>query len=74
MGLSALALLLASKEVFIHYFVVLEAAFAFVLAVVGIPELFKSRFSIPGYCCMLMPRLELSPLLVKPWWDRRIAE
>ena len=74
MGLSALALLLASKDVFMNYFVVLEAAFVVALAVVGIPELFKSRFSIPGYCCMLMPRLELSPLLVKPWCDRRIAE
>ena len=65
-GFRAFALLLASKDVFIHYFVVLEAPAVFALAVVGMPELFKSRFSMPGCYCMLMPRLEFSPLLVNP--------
>ena len=64
-GFKAFALLLASKDVFIHCLAVFDAA-AFVFAVVGIPELFKSGLSIPG-CYMLMPRLEFSPLLAKPW-------
>ena len=71
-GFKAFALLLASNDVFIHCLAVFDAA-AFVCVVVGMPELFKSKLSIPGYY-MLMPRLEFSPLLVKPWCDRRIAE
>ena len=70
MVLRVFALLLASNEVFIHCLDVFEATAVFyndeALAACGIPELFKSRLSIPGCCYMFMTKLELSPLLLKP--------